>query len=200
MLKKHVQFFKSLSFLSDLFILTISWILSYVIRFYTTFIRPPILGTPSFLTYVEFLLPLLALWSLFSKKGQLYRPRRVDHFFKEFFDVVKCLTFTLIILISIIYLLKRFEFSRLAFFYFWVVSIFGLVSVRFFARKTLKIFRKRGYNQRFALIAGTGALSQKVLEMIELYPELGIKVTGFLTRKIDEVGKKIKNIASPWAL
>jgi Undecaprenyl-phosphate glucose phosphotransferase len=33
-----------------------------------------------------------------------------------------------------------------------------------------------------------------VLRRIEIYPELGIKVMGFLTRKREEVGNKIKNI------
>jgi len=194
MLKKHANFFKSLFFISDLFVLSLAWILSYVLRFYTDLIRPPILGTPPFLFYIEFLFPLLIIWSLFSKKIQLYRSRRIDHFLKELFDVVKCQTLTLVILIAIIYLFKRFEFSRLAFFYFWVMSIFGLISVRFFARKTLGMLRKRGYNQRFALIAGAGELGQKVLEKIELFPELGIQVIGFLTQKGEEIGKKIKNI------
>ena len=194
MLKKHAQFFKSLFFISDLLILSVAWILAYVVRFYTDLIRPPILGTPPFLIYIQFMFPLLVIWSLFSKKINLYRPRRIDHFFKELFDVAKCLTLTLIILIAVIYLFKRFEFSRLAFFYFWVMGIFGLISVRFFARKTLRMLRKRGYNQRFALIAGTGALGQKVLEKIELFPELGIQVIGFLTQKGEEIGKKIKNI------
>ena len=194
MLKKHAQFFISLFFISDLLILSLAWFFSYIIRFYTTLVRPPILGTPDFWLYIKFLLPLLIIWSLLSKTMQLYRPRRIDHFFSEIFDVVKCLTLTLIILIAIIYISKRFEFSRLAFFYFWVMGIGGLISVRIFARKTLKIIRKRGYNKRYALIAGTGALGQKALEKIELYPELGIKVIGFLTHKGEEVGKKIKNI------
>ena len=194
MLKKHAQFFKSLFFISDLLILSLAWIFSYILRFYTTLIRPPIFGTPSFLIYIQFLFPLLIIWSLFSKKIQLYRPRRIDNFLKELFDVVKCLTLTLIILIAVINLFKRFEFSRLAFFYFCVMSIFGLISVRFFARKTLRMLRKRGYNQRFALIAGSGELGQKVLEKIELFPELGIQVIGFLTKKGEEIGKKIKNI------
>jgi len=194
MLKKHAQFFKSLFFISDLLILSLAWILAYVVRYYTDLIRPPILGTPPFLIYIQFMFPLLVIWSLFSKKINLYRPRRIDHFFKELFDVAKCMTLTLIILIAVIYLFRRFEFSRLAFFYFWVMSIFGLISVRFFARKTLRMLRKTGYNQRFALIAGTGALGQKVLEKIELFPELGIQVIGFLTQKGEEIGKKIKNI------
>ena len=194
MLKKHAQFFESLFFISDLFILSLAWILSYCLRFYTTLIRPPLLGTPPFLNYIEVLLPLMVIWSLFSKKMQLYRPRRIDHFFKEFFDVVKCMTLTLIILIAIIYLFKSFEFSRLAFFYFWVMSILGLLSARFFVRKTLRMLRKRRYNQRFALIAGTGELGQKVLERIEHYPELGIQVIGYLTNNGEEVGNKIENI------
>ena len=194
MLKKHAQFFKSIFFISDLFILSLAWILSYLLRFYTTLIRPPLLGTPDFSTHLQWLFPLWVVWGLVSTKTQLYRPRRIDGFFKEFLDVAKCLTLTLIILIAITYLSKRFEFSRLAFFYSWGMAIGGLFLVRFFARKTLRLLRKKGYNQRFALMAGTGELAQKVLKKIEFYPELGIQVVGFLTRKAEEVGKKIKNI------
>jgi len=194
MLKKHAQFFKSLFFISDLLIISFAWIFSYFLRFYTSLIRAPLLGTPPFLYYIEFLFPLWVIWGLVSKKITLYRPRRMEHFFKEFLDILKGLTLTFFILLAIVYLLKRFEFSRLAFFYFWVMSILGLASTRYFARKTLKILRKRGYNQRFALIAGTGELGRKILEKIELYPELGLQVMGYLTRKFDEVGKKIKNV------
>ena len=194
MLKKHAQFFESLFFISDLFILSLAWILSSCLRFYTTLIRPPLLGTPPFLNYIEVILPLCIIWGLVSSQIHLYRPRRIYSFCKEFFDVVRCLTITFIILIAVIYLSKSFEFSRLAFFYCWVLGIFGLLSVRFFTRKTLWILRKRGYNQRFALVAGTGELAQKVLRRIEIYPELGIQVIGFLTQKAEEVGKEIKNI------
>ncbi len=194
MLKKHAQFFKSLFFISDLLILSVAWILAYMVRYYTDLIRPPILGTPPFLIYIQFMFPLLVIWSLFSKKIQLYRPRRIDHFLKELFDVAKCLTLTLIILIAVIYLLRRFEFSRLAFFYFWILGIGGLLSIRYLARKTLKMLRRKGYNNRYALIAGTGPLGLKVLEKLRLYPALGIQVLGFLTRNEEEVGQKIQNI------
>jgi Undecaprenyl-phosphate glucose phosphotransferase len=194
MLKKHAQFFKSLFFLSDLFILSLAWIISYLLRFYTPLLLPPLKGTPPFLNYIEFLFPLWVIWGLVSKKNNLYRPRRIEHLFREFFDVAKCLTLTLIVLITIIYVFRRFEFSRLAFLYFWGVSILGLISGRMFIRKTLRFFRRRGYNQRFVLIAGTGELGQRVLEKIELYPELGIKVIGYLTGKKEEVGINVNNV------
>jgi hypothetical protein len=50
MLKKNARFFKSLFFISGLFIISLAWILSYVLRFEAEFIRPPILGIPPFST------------------------------------------------------------------------------------------------------------------------------------------------------
>ena len=61
MLKKHAQFFKSLFIISDLFILSLAWILSYVLRFYTDLIKPPTLGVVPFLTYLT--LPYLFITS-----------------------------------------------------------------------------------------------------------------------------------------
>jgi len=194
MLKKHAQFFKSLLIISDQLILSLAWVFSYLLRFYTGLIEAPRLGVPPFSTYIEFLLPLWVIWGLVSNNIDLYRPRRIEQFNKEFLDITKGLTLTVMMVIAVIYLFKRFEFSRLAFFYFWVMGLFGLNLTRLIERRTLKILRRRGYNRRFALIAGTGELGQKVLEKIELYPELGIKVIGFLSRKIEEVGKKIEDI------
>lgn len=194
MLEKHAKFFESLFFISDLLIVSLAWILSYFLRFYLIPIRPPILGTPPFLTYLEFLLPLWVIWSFTSNRFGLYRPRRMEHFSKEVFDIAKSLTFGSVILIALIYLLRRFEFSRLAFLYFWEIGFLGLISMRYFTRRTLMMLRSKGYNQRFALIAGTGELGKKVLKNIGLYPEMGIQIIGFLTRQMEEVGKKIKNI------
>ena len=194
MLKKRAQFFKSLFVISDLCILAVAWILSYFLRFHTTLIVPPLLGTPLFSTYLKFLLPLWIIWGLVSNGFNLYRPRRIEHFFKEFLDVATSLTLTFFILIATIYLFRRFEFSRLAFFYFWMISFGGLIAVRIFARKTLRMLRSRGFNQRYALVAGTGELGQKILGEVEINAELGIHVVGFLTRKPEEVGEKIKNI------
>jgi Undecaprenyl-phosphate glucose phosphotransferase len=194
MLKKHTQLFKSLFILSDLFILSFAWILSYFLRFYAPLIISPLSGIPPFWIYIQFLLPLWVIWGFASNRFRLYRPRRIANFPREFIDIAKTLVFTFFMLIAIIYLLKRFEFSRLAFLYFLVMAILGLAVARFFARKILRILRKRGYNQRFALIAGTGVLGQRVLEKIELYPELGIRIIGFLTRHREEVGKRIMDI------
>jgi len=192
-LKKHAQFFKSLFILSDILVLSIAWILSYFLRFYITSTNP-VLVIPLFWLYVEFLVPLWLIWGLVTNRLALYRPRRIDHFFKELFDIAKSLTLTLFILITCIYLLKKFGFSRLAFFYFWIMGLVFLIASRFFIRKALNALRARGYNLRHALIAGTGGLGRKIFQKIETSPELGIRILGFLTSKRKETGKKIEDI------
>ena len=193
MLKKHAQFFKSLFILSDIFVLSITWILSYFLRCYTTFIYP-VLETPPFWLYVEFLVPLWLIWGLVTNRLALYRPRRIDHLLRELLDVAKNLTLTLFILIACIYLLKKFEFSRLAFFYFWIMGFLFLISSRLCIRKALNALRARGYNLRHALIAGTGDLARNILQKIENSPELGIRPLGFLTSETEQIGKKVGDI------
>jgi Undecaprenyl-phosphate glucose phosphotransferase len=195
MLKKHARFFKSLYIMSDLFILTCAWVLSYLMRFDSNLIKPSLSGVPSLGLYIQFLLPLWAIWGFASHWLKLYRPRRMEHFAKEFFDITKTLVFTFFIMITLIYLFKRFEFSRLAFFYFLMMAVAGLLVARFFTRRIMALLRKRGFNRRFALIAGTGRLGQKVLDEIRFYPELGIRVLGFLTGNSGEIGRRIKNIS-----
>jgi len=194
MLKKHAQFFESLFIISDLLILSAAWVLSYFLRFTILLINIPVVGVPPFLHYLEFLLPLWIIWALVSNRLKLYHSRRTDYHLKEHVDIAKSLTFTLLVLIAVIYLFKRFDFSRLAFIYFWAVSFLGLNGLRFFIRKILRRLRKSGYNRRFGLIVGAGELGQQVLENIELYPELGIQIIGFLTNHKDEVGEKIKDV------
>jgi hypothetical protein len=194
MLKKHAQFFKSLFIISDLIILAFAWILSYEIRFYIAPIKPPLLGIPSFSVYIQFLLFLWVIWGLVSSWTNLYQPRRSEALFRETLEIAKSLTFTFVLLVAVIYLLRRFEFSRLALIYFWILSMVGLSASRFVVRRTLRALRRRGYNQRFALIAGTGKLGQEILEKIEICSELGIQVVGFLTGQGEETGKRIKGI------
>ncbi|MCX8118782.1 MAG: undecaprenyl-phosphate glucose phosphotransferase [Desulfobacterota bacterium] len=194
MLKKHARFFKSLFFISDLLILTFAWVLAYMVRFHTTFIRPPILGTPEMGLYLQFLPFLLGLWAILSYQSNLYRPRRVDHFFRELYELGRCLTLTTILLIALIYLFRRFEFSRLAFLYFWVLGLIGLFSLRVVLRSLLRKIRERGYNLRFALVAGTGPLGRSLLEKIDSHPELGIKVIGFLDGDRQHIGRSIHNL------
>ncbi len=93
------------------------------------------------------------------------------------------------------YLLRRFEFSRLAFLYFWIFSIVCLGLNRALFREVLRFLRKKGYNLRHALIVGSGGTALDLVGRIESHPELGVKLLGFLTGDRKKIGSRIGGIA-----
>ncbi|MFX0200985.1 MAG: undecaprenyl-phosphate glucose phosphotransferase [Candidatus Hodarchaeota archaeon] len=193
MLKRHSEFFLSLLFVFELILVSLTWILSYYFRFHLKlFIPPP--NPVSLSTYLWYLLPLLLFWAISSKIFRLYQPRRISRGAHEIADIVKAVTATLIIIVCFIYATRRFEFSRLAYLYFWIGAISALSIERTVIRKVLRNFRKRGYNLRFALIVGSGNLVEKLLHSLSNHPELGVAVNGILTVRKGKVNGSIKGI------
>ncbi len=114
MLKKHSKFFETLVLLIDLIALSSSWILAYYLRFYFPLIPAP-KGIPSFYTYLTLLFVMLPLWYVVFKTFGLYRPRRISSKIAEVMDIVKATTTATLILVSLTFFVRRYEFSRLTF-------------------------------------------------------------------------------------
>lgn len=193
MLKKHSEFFLSLFFIFELILVSLAWILSYYLRFQLKLFIPP-LNPVSLSIYLWYLLPLLLFWAISSRIFALYQSRRMSFGAHEIADIIKAVTTTLILVVCFIYVTRRFEFSRLAYFYFWIGTISTLSIERIAIRNVLRNFRKRGYNLRFALVIGSGDLVEKLLHSISSHPELGVGVSGILTFKREEINRSISGV------
>jgi Undecaprenyl-phosphate glucose phosphotransferase len=191
MLRKHSKFFETLVLFFDCITLSCSWILAYFVRFYVPIIAPS-KGIPSFITYLTLLVIMLPLWYIVFKAFGLYRPRRISSRFAEVFDIAKGTTISTLLLISLTFFVRQYEFSRLTFLYFWIVCVFALSIERILFRELLRLIRKKGYNLRYALIVGTGSLGQDVTNRLNRHPELGIKIRGFLSEDSSQVGNNLK--------
>lgn len=193
MLKKHSKFFESLLLLMDWASLSVSWVLSYYLRFYSGII-PVYKGIPPFKIYLTLLIFMIPLWSVVFKTFGLYRPRRVSTRFSEVIDIGKASTFATLIFISLTFLFRQYEFSRLTFFYFWFINIVFLSLARIVFREFLRFLRQKGYNQRYALIVGAEKMGQDLVTKLRKHPELGIQIAGFLTSDQNSVGTEIHGI------
>ena len=149
MLKKHSKFFETLVLLFDWITLSGSWILAYYLRFYFPVI-PVSKGIPPFLTYLTLLVIMLPLWYVVFKVFGLYRPRRISSKFAEVMDIAKGTTIAILILVSLTFFVRRYEFSRLTFLYFWAICMITLCVERILFRELLGFIRKRGYNLKHA--------------------------------------------------
>ncbi|KHE94156.1 MAG: undecaprenyl-phosphate glucose phosphotransferase [Candidatus Scalindua rubra] len=191
MLKKHSKFFETLVLIFDWIALCCSWMLAYYLRFYFPVI-PVSKGIPPFVTYLTLLIIMLPLWYTVFKAFGLYRPRRISSRFAEIIDIAKGTTIAILILVSLTFFVRKYEFSRLTFLYFWIICMIILCVERILFREFLRFIRKRGYNLRHALIVGTGNLAMDVTDKVHNHPELGIKIRGFLSDDKSQIGNELK--------
>ncbi|MDH3974336.1 MAG: undecaprenyl-phosphate glucose phosphotransferase [Deltaproteobacteria bacterium] len=183
MLKKHWQFLSSVFAFADILIIAVSWTIAYHIRFSGLWWEN-IRVNPLSKQYLIILVPILILWPFIFKNMGLYKQRRISSIITEVFDVSKASTLAMIILVSTTYFIRKDEYSRLVFFYFWIISIILLSVERFILREFLRSFRQKGYNFRLVLIVGAGDLGVRVLKKVKSSPWSGLKVVGLIDDNI----------------
>lgn len=180
MLKKHSKFFENILFIADLIVIALAWLISYYIRFYSG-VMPVEKGIPSFQIYFYLIAPILFIWGFVFNVFELYRPKRLSSYVDEIFDITKACSFSVLILVSLTFFFRQYDYSRLMFATFWVMTIVAMMVERVAFREVLRYLRRKGYNLRFAVIVGTGKTAEDIFKRIDIHPELGIKVVGFLS-------------------
>ena len=111
--------------------------------------------------------------------------------FYEFTNIFKATSSSVIILTAVTFFYRGYSYSRIVMVYFWLLSNITIGISHFYIRKTLKVFREKGYNLRHILIVGAGDLAKNLAEKINLHPEIGFNIVGFLTDHSEKVGQSI---------
>lgn len=192
MLKKYAQVFITALFLADLASVILSWLAAYFFRFKLQ-IFPVKLDIPSLNEYINFLPFIMIIFPVCLIGKGLYKPMRGKSQFYEFANIAKATTFSIVILTAITFFYRQHSYSRIVMAYFWVLSSIAIIVSHFCLRKVLKCFRERGYNLRHILIVGTGELAKTLAEKIDLHPEIGFNIVGFLTETPAKIGKSLSN-------
>ena len=191
MLKKHGQLFLSAIFFLDSLAIFSSWLLAYFFRFQVQFI-PLVHEVPSIEFYFQALAPIWLVFLVNIKICGLYQPLRGKSGTGEFFLILKVTSISVLILTAITFFYRDFSFSRIVVVYFWILVTFFMVVSHWLVRKILSLVRGRGWNLQNVLVVGAGELGQTVVEKLNLHPEIGFQVVGFLTRHKEKIGSNFK--------
>ena len=175
----------------DLLLISAAWLSAYALRFYTDLI-PVTKGIPFFWSYLTLLPGVLIIWGIVFKAFDLYRPRRISTHLSEIWDMTKACSLATLMVVALSFFLRQFEYSRLVLVLFWGLSIVFMTLSRWSSREILRFLRKKGYNQRYALIVGAGTLGQDLAAKLHRHRELGVRVIGYLTRKREKVGLELR--------
>ncbi len=188
MLKVHSRLFEHVTLVADLMLIGACWLLAYVLRFYGA--GPPLVSPdiPPLRDYLLQLVPILVVWGLAFRWFDLYRPRRLGSRLSEWLDVAKASTVGVLVLIAIMtFAFRSTEYSRVVIVYFWVLSIVAVSLWRATFREGLRVARRRGINQRRAIVVGGGEPAAEIVAALHRRPDVGVHLLGVVGDK-DEHG------------
>jgi subfamily B ATP-binding cassette protein MsbA len=132
---------------ADLAVVAAAWLGACALRFAGTPI-PLIHEAPPWAPYLYLLGGILGGWTLAYKAFDLYRPRSLGSTWVEVWDIARACAAVTFVLVAFSFFLRAFEFSRLVFAYFWLLSTVALPLEREGFRRALRALRRRAFHLR----------------------------------------------------
>lgn len=111
---------------------------------------------------------------------RLYNPSRVRRLRMELVVVWEANAVAVLIVGTLLYLLRMEDFSRGALALSFLVGSLLVCIKRVALRRVLWEMRRRGYNQKHVVVAGTGALAAQYAADVAAEPESGFHIVGFV--------------------
>jgi Undecaprenyl-phosphate glucose phosphotransferase len=109
-----------------------------------------------------------------------YSPKRKKRFSFEILKIIQVHLFSLLILISLLFIYKEVHISRQFLAVLFVLSVTITSIYRYLVKVSLRNLRRKGFNKQFVLIIGAGSLGRRFYDKVQQQPDLGIEVVGFL--------------------
>jgi exopolysaccharide biosynthesis polyprenyl glycosylphosphotransferase len=131
------------------------------------------------LNVLALLLLILAWNQLFNYFG-LYERRRLDSWWREWFDLIKAVSVSVLLLVSLAYFLSDHPVDKQVLFDFWLACIILTILGRTAVRLLLVWLRNRGRNLRYIVFIGSGPRAVDWAKKILGRPELGYRLVGFI--------------------
>jgi Undecaprenyl-phosphate glucose phosphotransferase len=188
-LRAYSRLLEQLMLVADLVLVGLCWLLAYWLRFYVAGPPLPYGDRGPVADYLLMLLPILLVWSASFRAFGLYRPRRIGSHLSEAVDIAKASTMGVLVLVALMtFFFRGYDYSRVVIVYFWLLSIGVVWFSRAAFREGLRFARRRGYNQRFAVVVGDGELAATVVQRMEGRRDVGIQVLGVVGDEKDDTG------------
>ncbi|WP_252229335.1 undecaprenyl-phosphate glucose phosphotransferase [Clostridium sp. ZBS15] len=190
MIKENQNLFNKINIISDILILFLSMIFAYFIRFY---IFSPNTNYIKLSIYIQFTLLIVPVNLIIYNFLNLYHSFRATGFKKEFFQIIKANTVLTAISLSLLYIFRLVDISRLVIFIFYFINIFLITSKRFILRKTLSKMRSNGMNLKHVIIIGAGEIAKEYLKVIKNNKSFGYNYAGYVANSSNFEGTKLGN-------
>lgn len=190
MIKENQKHFNRLQVLIDAFVIIVSYVAAWVIKFQIISNDDGALSTGTYMLALPITAVVyLGLHYLFN----LYTPKRVQGRRLELWNIVKANTVGIALFLGVLYLIKMMHFSREMLFIFYVINISLETAARNLIRYFLRSMRRKGYNLKHIVLVGYSRAAEEYIDRILDNPQWGYKIRGILDDHI-EAGTEYRGI------
>lgn len=182
----------------DAIIVALSYILAWYIIIYQR--HNLTIGVLPVNVYFAALIVIIPLYSILYTIFGLYRVNRTFGIFTEFTRILEANILGLLIINTILFVGSKnpyfSNFSRVMMFTFGIINVLTEFLSRNFVRLFLRVFRKRGFNQKHILLVGYSDAAFKFIDKIYKNPGWGYHIFGIVddNHKIDSDYRNVKII------
>ena len=184
MIKDNQKVFNRLMVIIDAAITAASFMLAYFFKFYilNDGPGPGVLPVTDYLLLLVFIVPM---YMLIYYLCSVYAPKRTVRRRFEIYGILKANTIGIIALIIILFMILRmFYVSRSVMAFFYVFNVFFTSCFRYYLRKILRTFRKKGYNLKHILIVGYSRAAEEYIDRLTDNPQWGYVACGILDNHV----------------
>lgn len=196
MIKDNQKILNRIHVLADGCLLTISYILSYFLRFYSPLkylLYDANAGRLTFTKYMEILIFLIPGYLIIYFTCNLYSPKRIQSRRVGMWNIVRANFFGILYFTFVLYVMGESLYSRYMIFLFFVLNVIIDTLFRSFLSFSLQTARKKGYNLKHIILVGYSRAAQNYIDRILVNPEWGYYIHGILDDTAP-VGTSYKNI------
>lgn len=177
MIKENQKLLNYFNVLSDAAVGVLSIVISYVFTFYILDLDKNF----PLIDYIKLSILFIPIQLMTYACMRLYDSFRTKSFSTEFGRLFFAFIFDGLFIIAMLYVVKIFNFSRIALFIFLVSDLLIISAKRYIMRKLLKNLRKKGYNKKMIIIIGSGQAAKDYLKTINREKDYGYECAGYIS-------------------
>jgi len=163
----------------DVLMSFISFGLAYYIRFYTELISRGI----QILDPIETLIPLIVgvpILLVFYNLYELYNPKRHFGMYESFTRITRAMTYTILIVVALLFVFKIQDFSRWTLVLFYGINIVITTIERMVMNRIFLNLLEQGKFIKTCLVLGDNVMTDRLLKSLKANPSWGYQVIGIL--------------------
>ena len=178
MIRKNQELLNRLNLISDGLLVFSSLFLAFFLRFY--YLPGGVQNLP--LTVYEYAAGGMAISQMiaYSIIG-VYQSQRKRRLRILCVQIILVNLLCIVVLQAVLFLLKLEDFSRYTLLLFFILETVSVCGKHIIVRMLLWLMRKRGLNQKYVILVGSGSSAQNCCNELNRAPELGSQVIGYLS-------------------